>query len=755
MSSVDIPSSPSTLIRTGLTNATFLTVINVFISFIQFLSQIYVVRVLGPSDYGIWITVGAFNALFGFFGIGGYNKVMIREGSKDIENMSRVLNNTIGIRQIGCLFGILFCNIFVYISNYSDLTKMLVSVWSLSLLFGGMTSFPDAVFRAHEKFILNGKLNLGLKIIYVTLTLSSLYLGFGIEGYVVSATFIMFLGFIVKYLFAIRYTKFKILAKPVFEKDLFKQALVFSLNSKIRYFILGADLLMLSIMGTLEEVGIYGVGSRLALIFLMLRGSIGETFLPPTIKYLSKNTINIKSLINPAIIFVSLGLIGTWVFSLFAEDMMIFLYGPELAPSSEVFVIMLLYVTLNYSYVGHSTILQATHNEFIITKILLVAGIINLTSNYILYDKFGYIGIAYASILVSIFLTLSFFTYGTYVLRRQNIVSFRSIKEKYNSADREILKSAFKTPIREQETYYEPITAINEIYESNQRLLIFRDGFETAYDDLELIGAEQVTRPVGMQPVVKVRFQYQDHEHEAFAYGMLPSIDNKSRRASLIIPGSGTGGGDICQSYAIAADVPDNYQYGIHSTLNQEGEVYVFIKPNNDFLAWHDGKGKKLDNHFIWNWHLNHGGSYSVSYLVQSLAVMKWIKSCYRKTIVAGLSQGGTATLINSLQSKPDCAIVCSGYTILNNKFERTGPNHIVGVPGCTSLYDAKFIKNKLHKSPTSWFFSWGKNEIGVSRIEAEEGLTSEALKGLSNVEISIHDRGHIFPIEEIHSFLE
>ena len=131
-----ISNNPEKLVRKGLTDATFLTSINILISIIQFLSQIYVVRVLGPSDYGIWITVGAFNAMFGFFGIGGYNKVMIREGSKDIENKSRVLNNTIGIRQIGCLFGILFCNIFVYISNYSDLTKMLVSIWSLSIIFG-------------------------------------------------------------------------------------------------------------------------------------------------------------------------------------------------------------------------------------------------------------------------------------------------------------------------------------------------------------------------------------------------------------------------------------------------------------------------------------------------------------------------------------------------------------------------------------------------------------------------------------------
>ena len=73
------------------------------------------------------------------------------------------------------------------------------------------------------------------------------------------------------------------------------------------------------------------------------------------------------------------------------------------------------------------------------------------------------------------------------------------------------------------------------------------------------------------------------------------------------------------------------------------GGVYTFIKPNEDFLAWHDGNGKKLSGDFIWNWHLNREGSYSVSYLVQSLAFTKWMKGCFKKTLIAGLSQGGAA----------------------------------------------------------------------------------------------------------------
>ena len=67
--------------------------------------------------------------------------------------------------------------------------------------------------------------------------------------------------------------------------------------------------------------------------------------------------------------------------------------------------------------------------------------------------------------------------------------------------------------------------------------------------------------------------------------------------------------------------------------LRQAGvlQIYTLIKPNEDILAWHDGQGHKVHGNYIWNWHLNRAGSYSVSYLVQSLAFAKWMKSKHKK----------------------------------------------------------------------------------------------------------------------------
>jgi hypothetical protein len=319
--------------------------------------------------------------------------------------------------------------------------------------------------------------------------------------------------------------------------------------------------------------------------------------------------------------------------------------------------------------------------------------------------------------------------------------------------EQELLQYAFTDPVTETDLYHPPITSLEGIRQANERIFMRREGFETAYRDLELIDAQQMVRPAGAQPVVKVGFRYQGRDHEAFAYGRLPAASDNPGTAALIIPGSG-----LNQSLGIATGDPANYHHGILDSLYGGGvnRSYTFIKPNEDYLAWHDGRGKKLSGSFIWNWHLNREGSYSVSYLVETLAFIKWMKDRFDTTIVAGLSQGGAATLLNSIQSHPTLAIVASGYSTINETVQWSGPGtQLHAVPGYGHLSAARTIRDALQESRSSWLFTWGKAETGTYRIEAEEQITGNALRNLANVEMVIHEAGHVFPVTEIQAFIE
>ena len=130
----------------------------------------------------------------------------------------------------------------------------------------------------------------------------------------------------------------------------------------------------------------------------------------------------------------------------------------------------------------------------------------------------------------------------------------------------ELLIYAFTDPVEETDLYHPPITDLAGIRRANDQIFMLRQEFETAFEDLQVLEAEQLNRPQGVVPVVRVRFGYQGRQYEAFAYGRLPAVCDGKNEASLIIPGSG-----LNQSLGIAAEDKANYHHSILAALNARG----------------------------------------------------------------------------------------------------------------------------------------------------------------------------------------
>lgn len=316
----------------------------------------------------------------------------------------------------------------------------------------------------------------------------------------------------------------------------------------------------------------------------------------------------------------------------------------------------------------------------------------------------------------------------------------------YNDAD--ILRYGFTDPVTTDWLQQEPIQTVAGIRTANNAIFMFADGFENSYECIEVQGATELSNRTNTQRAVRVDFSYRGTGYTALAYGRLPSSCGVGS-AALVIPGSG-----LNQATSIINRDAANVHRGILDALGSISQTYTLVKPNEDSLAWHDGKGGKLTGDMIWNYHVNRGGSYSVSYLAQSLAFVKWMKTCFDKTVVAGVSQGGAATMINALQSKPTAAVVAAGHSLLFDQVEYAGHNQLLNVPGYASLAKSATLVTSLRNSPTAWLFTWGRADSGIYKVEADTGFTASYIEPLLNVDVSIHDGGHEFPLEDIRAFV-
>jgi len=314
--------------------------------------------------------------------------------------------------------------------------------------------------------------------------------------------------------------------------------------------------------------------------------------------------------------------------------------------------------------------------------------------------------------------------------------------------EQEILRPAFVDALTGGTPILPAVTNLTQLKARLDELLISPHGFTNAYEDLSIQEAVYERMLYGSTTErCRVDFTF-GKRLSAHAYVKRAERGSESPRlAILLIPGSG-----FNQSSAIARMDRLNYHGAILGEIAPYGDAYVLVKPNEDFLAIHNGTNK-LSYNFIYTGLIDQGGTYSGLYLIQALALCKHLQAQYDGLVIMGLSQGGAAALLVALQARPTGAMVASGYSILLQQIQWAGSNQIM-IPNIDVWYARDRIRDLMLLSRTQFLFTWGRAETNYYKIEAETGLTSAYFKSVPNYQSAVHPAGHEFSFTEVAGFL-
>ncbi len=361
-------------------------------------------------------------------------------------------------------------------------------------------------------------------------------------------------------------------------------------------------------------------------------------------------------------------------------------------------------------------------------------------SNTIYHHQFSIFSII-AALLLS-------FIYGIAVMQ-YHIPPYTLLKKIKQSVmahmieDKNLIDLAFTDPLIEEEKIFEPIDSLDDIKKMNELMFLPVEHFFDAYKHITITDYTFINDD--NNNILTLTYSLGNKTYTAYAYA--PAAVTTEKPAALIIPGSG-----INQSFEIHEGKNTNYQSNIIDILGEEYQKFILIKPNGSPLAIHNEK-YKLNKDFIINWQINTGGSYSAHYIANSLAITKFLQNRYSYTMIVGLSQGGAAALINSLQSEPDATIVASGFSIMDYDILWSGHDQII-IPGLYQKLNADYIHKRISKMKTKFLFTYGKEEVGTYKEESIEQKTCTFFKELSHVTCGIHDGGHEYPAQMIQKFL-
>ena len=183
------------------------------------------------------------------------------------------------------------------------------------------------------------------------------------------------------------------------------------------------DLLMISILGTPLQVGIYGVAYTLSRQISMLRNVNAMAFLPIFVKEFKEKSVTGKTLVYSSFSYAGIVFLLALLISFFSENIIVTLFGFEYKQSGDILSVLVFYQVFFWFSLPFTTALQSTYNEIIMLYSNLLMAFANIILNIYLFSIYGLIGIAYSTLLVySLGMPmLCLFTYKS--LKEQNFLT--------------------------------------------------------------------------------------------------------------------------------------------------------------------------------------------------------------------------------------------------------------------------------------------------------------------------------------------
>jgi O-antigen/teichoic acid export membrane protein len=361
---------------------------------LSLLVVMYFTRELSPAilgEYFYFESLRSGMGLIAAFGIGGATEKFISEGNTPDEWYSTGLFMTI---VLVCLGSVLFLLINTVIDQL--LADKYLPYFLIALVTSQFVTYYRHVFRAELRAAVGGSINLIRVITFVISGIVAVHLGYGALGIIVAAI----LSKLVIVPISLGWTE-RTFTRP--NSDQAKQLVNFAkyyiltvVGSKVFYF---ADVILIGLLLTKADVGIYEVTWRLILAAIVLNGIIANT----AFSYISKsssseNMEKVSEDIQTSMKYVLVLPFAT-VAGAFAVgvDAMTLLFTTDYVVEPYLLTVLAVGFVFQALYFLFSRSLVAINEPRISFYATAVAIVANLSLNLLFIPQFGMMGAAFAT----------------------------------------------------------------------------------------------------------------------------------------------------------------------------------------------------------------------------------------------------------------------------------------------------------------------------------------------------------------------
>lgn len=382
-------------------NTSWLFAEKVFRILISFIVAIFVIRYLGPKDFGLLSYALSFYGLFSAISTLGLENIIIRELVKNPAERNSLLGSSFRLRLLGAGVTIIFIGITLLASGEASDTSILILIISASAIFQSFSVieyyYRSEVKAKYSTYALSASVLLtsALKILLVILKAPLIYFAFAVSG----EFFIAAAGYLIIYnhtglnIFAWKFRKEVALNLLKDSWPLILSGLVVSVYMKV-------DQVMIKYMLSSNEVGYYASAVRLCEAWYFIPVALTNSLFPAIInaKKVSEEFYNnrMQKLYD---ILAWMAIAIAIPVSIFSSLIISIIFGSEYQSASPVLTI--------YIWAGVAVFLGVASSQYLINENLtklsffrtFIGMILNVILNFLLIPVYGIVGAAIATLV--------------------------------------------------------------------------------------------------------------------------------------------------------------------------------------------------------------------------------------------------------------------------------------------------------------------------------------------------------------------
>lgn len=383
---------------------------------ISFFYIIYLARVLGVSNFGLYSVALAYFSIISSVADLGFNRFLVREISIDKSKASELFSNVILLRLT--LTAVLFAvfSVVLYSIDHDSIRVSLTLLAAFALIPQSIALTFDAIFTALQKLQFSA---VGLFLSSLFTALSGLFLisrGYGTSG-AIGGLVIGQIIYAVFLFFALKDTKisFSLIKLSIFKKTL-KGSLPYGFLGVLGLLYFRIDTVLLSYLKGSFETGVYSAGYKFLEAVIFIPAAFSAALFPALAKLHEENKHELKKLYFKSLKLMSIAGIAVAVAYILILPILINKFLPSYVQAIDVIKILALSIPFMFIHVPAVQVLLST-DKFLKPVILLsfVTLGFNVLANLIFLPSYGFMAAAWITTISEI---LSFVIFYLLVTKR-------------------------------------------------------------------------------------------------------------------------------------------------------------------------------------------------------------------------------------------------------------------------------------------------------------------------------------------------